>query len=107
MEPIIKIEMDDGFKDAFNAVRSEHESIIKRINEIERKLVFENDDKITKLHEDLKVKAQEEFNNHLKYKCWNDDYQSTICEGRYFGLLYAIEAMEELYPWLKKDEEDD
>jgi hypothetical protein len=104
MEPIIKIEMDDGFKDAFNAVRSEHESIIKRIDEIERKLVFDHENKIKTIYGKLKSEMDDEFYAAAQYCDEGNHYGEGLCRGKMHGMTRATDLLEEYYPWLHKED---
>jgi hypothetical protein len=106
MEPIIKIEMDDGFKGAFNAVRSEHENIMKRIDEIEGKLVFDHENKIKTIYGRLKSESLDEFQLVQQYHREGDEHNEATHVGGFAGLRRAVDLMEEYYPWLKEDEDD-
>jgi hypothetical protein len=85
---------------------TEHRSMMERFDRLDQKLDFINDKKLMKLFEAFEVESQRQYEDYNRFHYQGDDFQATICEGRYFGLCYAMDMMMDIYPWLRKDEDD-
>jgi hypothetical protein len=84
-----------------------NESLSQRIDEIEGKLVFDNENKLKTIYGRLKSESLDEYTTAQRYRREGDEYEEGVHVGECVGLRRAADLLEEYYPWLKKDEEDD
>jgi hypothetical protein len=103
MEHTIEIEMGDDFADVFNIVRSEHENIMQRIDQIEGKLVFDHENKLKTIYGKLRSELLDEFRLTGQYHRACDKHNEEIHASNYAVLERTIDLLEAFYPWLNKE----
>jgi hypothetical protein len=85
----------------------ELEKFYQCLEKIERKLDFQNEERIKRLEEELKEKAQNAWDRYCEARVNNNERDADVYSGEYIGLSDALGALYHYYLWLVDDAEEE